>query len=120
LTQDSVWWWSSAPDRYLDTALRLEVASRADVRLVDADRAPNLAATLLVWNLESQGGARFVGVVEFQFTGTDGVLDTQVVRVSEPVATDLPGDLAAVSGRLLRRFASEGLTFVANGQKGTK
>jgi hypothetical protein len=56
LTQDSIWWWSSAPDRYLDTALRLEVASRADVRLVDADRAPNLAATLLVWNLESQGG----------------------------------------------------------------
>jgi hypothetical protein len=120
LTQDSVWWWSSAPDRYLDTALRLEVASRADVRLVDADRAPSLAATLLVWDLESQGGARFVGVVEFQFTGTDGVLDTQVVRASEPVATDLPGDLAAVSGRLLRRFASEGLTFVANEQKGTK
>ena len=120
LTQDSVWWWSSAPDRYLDTALRLEVASRADVRLVDADRAPNLAATLLVWNLESQGGARFVGVVEFQFTGTDGVLDTQVVRASEPVATDLPGDLAAVSGRLLRRFAAEGLTFAASEQKGMK
>ena len=49
LTQDSVWWWSSAPDRYLDTALRLEVASRPDVRLVDGDRAPDLAATLLVW-----------------------------------------------------------------------
>ncbi len=120
LTQDSVWWWSSAPDRYLDTALRLEVASRADVRLVDADRAPSLAATLLVWDLESQGGARFVGVVEFQIRGIDGVLDTQVVRASEPVATDLPGDLAAVSGRLLRRFAAEGLTFVASEQKGMK
>jgi len=116
LTQDSVWRWSSAPDRYLDTALRLEVASRPDVRLVDADRAPNLAATLLVWDLESQGGARFVGVVEFQITGTDGMLDTQVVRVSEPVATELPGDLAAVAGRLLRRFAAEGLTFVASEQ----
>ena len=120
LTQDSVWRWSSAPDRYLDTALRLEVASRPDVRLVDADRAPDLAATLLVWNLESQGGTRLVGVVEFQITGTDGVLDTQVVRASEPVSTDLPGDLAAVSGRLLRRFASEGLTFVASEQKGMK
>jgi hypothetical protein len=65
LTQDSVWWWSSAPDRYLDTALRLEVASRPDVRLVDRDRAPDLAATLLVWDLESQGEPRFVGVVEF-------------------------------------------------------
>ena len=120
LTQDSVWWWSSAPDRYLDTALRLEAASRPDMRLVDAGRAPGLAATLLVWDLESQGGARFVGVVEFQFTGTDGVLDTQVVRASEPVATDLPGDLAAVSGRLLRRFAAEGLTFLASEQKGMK
>ena len=116
LTQDSVWWWSSAPDRYLDTALRLEVASRPDVRLVDGDRAPDLAATLLVWDLESQGGPRFVGVVEFQIRGVDGVLDTQVVRASEPVSTELPGDLAAVTGRLLRRFAAEGLTFVASEQ----
>ncbi len=116
LTQDSVWWWSSAPDRYLDTALRLEVASRPDVRLVDGDRAPDLAATLLVWDLESQGGPRFVGVVEFQIKGIDGVLDTHVVRASEPVSTELPGDLAAVSGRLLRRFAAEGLTFVASEQ----
>jgi len=116
LTQDSVWLWSSAPDRYLNTALRLEVASRPDVRLVDADRAPWLAATLLVWDLESEGGTRFVGVVEFQITGTDRVLHTQVVRASEPVSTELPGDLAAVAGRLLRRFASEGLTFVASEQ----
>ena len=27
LTPDAVWWWSSAPDRYLDTALHLELAS---------------------------------------------------------------------------------------------
>ena len=120
LTQDSVWWWSSAPDRYLDTALRLEVASRADVRLVDGERAPGLAATLLVWNLESQEGPRFVGVVEFQIRRIDGVLDTQVVRESEPVSTELPGDLAAVSGRLLRRFAAEGLTFVASEQQRMK
>jgi len=120
LTQDSVWWWSSAPNRYLDTALRLEVASRPDVRLVDGERAPDLAATLLVWDLESQDGPRFVGVVEFQIRGVDGVLDTHVVRASEPVSTELPGDLAAVTGRLLRRFAAEGLTFVASEQHRTK
>jgi len=120
LTQDSVWWWSSAPDRYLDTALRLEVASRPDVRLVDRDRAPDLAATLLVWDLESQGEPRFVGVVEFQIRGIDGVLNTHVVRASEPVSMELPGDLAAVTGRLLRRFAAEGLTFVASEQHRTK
>ena len=51
LTDDAVWRWSSAPDRYLDTALRLEVASSPTVRLVDTGTAPALAATLLVWDL---------------------------------------------------------------------
>ena len=116
LTEDSVWRWSSAPDRYLDTALRLEVASNPDIRLVDAGRAPMLAATLLVWNLESVGGTRLVGAVQFQVTGTDRVVHTQVARASEPVSADLPGDLAAVAGRLLRRLASEGLRRVSNAQ----
>ena len=31
LTPDAVWWWSSAPDRYLDTALHLELASSSDL-----------------------------------------------------------------------------------------
>ena len=114
LTEDSVWRWSSAPDRYLDTALRLEVASSSDVRLVDVGSAPALAATILVWDLESAGGARLVGAVEFQITGTDRVVHTQVVRDSEPVSAELPGDLAAVAGRLLRRLASQGLAFVAS------
>jgi hypothetical protein len=110
LTEDPVWRWSSAPDRYLDTALRLEVASNPDIRLVDVDRASVIAATLLVWNLESAGGARLVGAVEFQITGTDRVVHTHVARASEPVSAELPGDLSAVAGRLLRRLASEGLT----------
>jgi len=114
LTEDAVWRWSSAPDRYLDTALRLEVASSPDVRLVDTGRAPALAATLLVWDLESAGGTRLVGAVEFQVTGTDRVVHTQVVRTSEPVSAELPGDLAAAAGRLLRRLASEGVASVAN------
>ena len=116
LTEDSVWRWSSAPDRYLDTALRLEVASNPDIRLVDDGRAPALAATLLVWNLESAGGTRLVGAVEFQITGTDRVVRTQVARASESVSAELPGDMAAVAGRLLRRLASEGLTRVSSGR----
>jgi hypothetical protein len=75
-----------------------------------------LALTLLVWNLESAGGTRLVGAVEFQITGTDRAVHTQVTRVSEPVSAELPGDLAAVAGRLLRRLASEGLTRVSSEQ----
>jgi hypothetical protein len=114
LTEDAVWRWSSAPDRYLDTALRLEAASNPDVRLVDTGRAPALAATLLVWDLESAGETRLVGAVEFQVTGSDRVVHTQVVRTSEPVSAELPGNLAAAAGRLLRRLASEGLACVAS------
>ena len=114
LTEDAIWRWSSAPDRYLDTALRLEVASRPDVRLVDTGGAPALGATLLVWDLESARDTRLVGAVEFQVTGTDRVVHTQVVRSSEPVSAELPGDLAAAAGRLLRRLASEGLAFIAS------
>ena len=114
LNEDSVWRWSSAPDRYLDTALRIEVESSPDIRLVDAGHSTALAATLLVWDLESAGGTQLVGAVEFQITGTDRAVHTQVVRASEPVSADLPGDLAASAGRLLRRLASEGLKTIAH------
>jgi hypothetical protein len=116
LTEDAIWRWSSAPDRYLDTALRIEVASSPDIRLVDAGQATALAATLLVWDLESAQEKRLVGAVEFQITGTDRLIHTQVVQGSEPVSSELPGDLAAASGRLLRRLASEGLTRAAKDQ----
>ena len=116
LTVDPVWRWSSTPDRYLDTALRLEVASNPDIRVVDVGLAPVLAATLLVWDLEAAGGTRLVGAVEFQITGTDRVVHTRVARASEPVSTELPGDLAAAAGRLLRRLASEGLTSISTGR----
>jgi hypothetical protein len=113
LVEDYIWRWSSAPDRYLDTALRLELASSPGLRLVDAASAATLATTLLIWHLESAGGTQLVGAVEFQFTGTDRVVHTHTVRASEPVSAELPGDLAAVAGRLLRRLAQEGLTRVA-------
>ena len=110
LTEDPVWQWSSAPDRYLDTALHFEMSSNPRVRLVDAGSVPTLGATLLVWDLESKGEKQLVGAVEFQFTGTDRVVHTQVIRASEPVSAELPGNLASAAGSLLRRLASEGVT----------
>ena len=109
LTADPVWRWSTSPERYLDTALRLEVASKPNVLLVDKGHASELAATLLEWNLKSAGSTQLIGAVEFQVTGTDRVVHTKVVRSSEPVSANLPGDLAAAAGRLMRRLASEGL-----------
>ena len=114
LTEDAVWRWSAAPDRYLDSALRLEAASSPNVRLVDSSSATALAATLLVWNLDSTGKTELVGAVEFQVTRTDRVVHTQVVRSSENVSAELPGDLALAAGRLLRRLASEGLASVVS------
>jgi hypothetical protein len=113
LVEDAVWRWSSQPERYLDTALHLEVSSSPDVRLVDTVSAPTLATTLLVWQLESVGGTRLVGAIELQLTRSDHMVHTHVVRASEPVSVELPGDLAAAAGRLLRHLASEGVTCVA-------
>jgi len=39
LTEDATWLWSSSPERYLDAALRLELASSPELRLVDAASA---------------------------------------------------------------------------------
>jgi hypothetical protein len=114
LTQDAVWLWSSAPDQYLDTALRLELASRPDVRLVDSADVPELGATLLEWNLASGSDTRLVGAVQFQVTDRNRVVHTQVVRASEPVSGELPGNLADAAGRLLRHMASEGIAGVAS------
>jgi len=120
LTEDAVWRWSSAPDRYLDTALRLAIESSPNLGLVDTSRATELAATLLAWDLEEKDGTRLVGSVEFQLIGTDRVVHTKVVRTSEPISAELPGDLAAAAGRLLRRLASEGVTWIASEDKNCK
>ena len=45
VTEDPVWLWTSTPDRYLDSALRLAIASSPDIRLVDASTAASLAVT---------------------------------------------------------------------------
>jgi hypothetical protein len=111
LVEDPVWRWSTSPDRYLDTALRLEVASSPKLRLVDVGDVPTLAANLLALSLESSGGTRLIGAVEFEMTGTDRVVHTQIMRASESVSEVLPGDLSAAAGRLMRHLASEGLSF---------
>jgi hypothetical protein len=111
LIEDPVWRWSKSPDRYLDTALRLEAAVSPKLRLVDAGDVPALSANLLEWHLESSGGTRLVGTVEFEITGTDRVIHTRIVRGDENVSGEPPGDLAAAAGRLMRRLALEGLSF---------
>jgi len=112
LIEDPVWRWSTPPARYLDTALRQEVASSPKLRLVAASDTPAIAAYLLAWNLESSGGARLSGAVEFEITDAQRVIHTQVVHASESISGELPGDLAAAAGRLMRRLASEGLNLM--------
>jgi hypothetical protein len=112
LTEDPVWHWSSAPDRYLDTALRLEMGASPNVRLVDVASAPVMVATLLEWQVEYGPETKLVGAVEVRFTGIDHAVRTQVIRATEPVSGELPGTLAAAAGRLLRRLASDALTTV--------
>jgi hypothetical protein len=114
LIEDPVWMWSTHPSRYLDTALHLEIASSPKLRLVDAEDAPALSPNLLAWDLESSGGTRLVGAVEFEVTGADRLIRTQIVRGSESVSGELPGDLAAAAGRLMRRLASEGLNLLVS------
>ena len=109
LVEDATWRWSSTPDRYLDSSLRLTLASSPDVRLVDTANAPAMAVTLLVWQLESAASTHLVGVVELLVTAADRSVRTQIIRMSEPVSAELPGNLAAAAGRLLQGLASESL-----------
>lgn len=107
VVEDPAWRWSAAPDRYLDTALRYELSSTPGLRLVDSGTAQAVAVTLLSWHVESTGGSRLVAAVQLDVTGTDRAIRTQVIRASEAVSAELPGDLAAAAGRLLRRLASD-------------
>ena len=112
LTEDPVWLWASAPDRYLDSALRYAIASNPDIRLVDAGGAPSLAVTLTEWQMNATPSPRLLGAVEVQVTTTDRVVHSEIIRAEEPIAADLPGDLAAAAGRLLGRLAADCLSRV--------
>jgi hypothetical protein len=110
LVEDAVWRWSSAPTRYLDSALRVAFASSPDVRLVDSGNATAIAVTLIAWHLESATSVHLVGAVELVMTSTDRTVRAQVIRGSEPVSSELPGNLAAAAGHLLQKLASDSLT----------
>jgi hypothetical protein len=109
LVEDAVWLWSSAPARYLDSALRVAFASSPDVRLVDSGNATAIAVTLIAWHVESAGSVRLVGAVELVMTSADRTVQAQVIRGSEPVSSELPGNLAAAAGRLLQTLVSDSL-----------
>lgn len=113
LVEDPVWRWTSTPDRYLDMALRLAVTASSEARLVDSGRARAVAVTLVEWHLDVEGGSRIVGAITLDVTAADRGVGTTVIRAEEPVSPDLPGDLAAASGRLLQRLASEVVTLAA-------
>ena len=112
VSEDPVWVWASAPDRYLDSAVRYAIASNPDIRLVDLGSAPSLAVTLVVWQIEVAPSPRLVGAVEVQLTTADRAVRSEIIRAEEPIAPDLPGDLAAAAGRLLGRLANDCLSRV--------
>ncbi|MCM3881119.1 MAG: hypothetical protein ND807_13505 [Vicinamibacterales bacterium] len=112
LTEDPVWLWTSTPDRYLDSAVRYAIASSPDVRIVDAGSSRSLAVTLVVWQIEAAPSPRLVGAVEVQVVTTDRAVHSEIIRAEEPIAVDLPGDLASASGRLLGRLAKDCLSRV--------
>ena len=109
LAEDPIWRWSSAPDRYLDSAIRRALASSVDLRLLDAGNVPSLAVTLIAWNLDASDSPRLVGSAEVTVTAADRAVFTDVVRGSEAVSSPLPGDLAAAAGRLLGTLGAESL-----------
>ena len=112
VTEDPVWLWASAPDRYLDSALRYAITASPDIRLVDVPSAPSLAVTLVAWQIDSTPSPRLVGAVEVQVTTTGRAIHSEIIRAEEPIAQDLPGDLAAAAGRLLGRLATDCLSRV--------
>ena len=112
VTEDPVWLWASTPDRYLDSAVRYAIASRPDIRLVDAGGAPTLAITLTEWQIEATPSPRLIGAVEVQVTSSDRAVHSEIIRAEEPISADLPGDLATAAGRLLGRLATDCLSRV--------
>lgn len=114
LVEDPVWRWTSSPDRFLDMAMRLALTASTEARLVDSGTAQAVAVTLVEWHLDVDGRNRIVGAIAVEVTAPDRHVGTTIIRGEEPVSADLPGDLAAASGRLLQRLAAEVVTRVAS------
>ncbi len=82
--------------------MRVVFTSSPDVRLVDSGNATAMAVTLITWHLESAGSVHLVGAVELVITSPDRSVQAQVIRGSEPVSSELPGNLAAPPGVFFR------------------
>jgi hypothetical protein len=106
LFEDPVWRWATPPHLYLDSAIRMELASNPRVRVVDAPGAAAMSVTLLSWQIESQKEPRLVGSVELVIIWPDRAVYSVVLRESEPVGADLPGNMAVAAGRLMQRLAA--------------
>ena len=73
---------------------------------VDSGNAEAMSVTLITWHLETADSVQLVGAVELVVTTADRVVQAHVIRRSEPVSSELPGNLAAAAGRLLQTLAS--------------
>ena len=104
--EDPVWRWATAPHLYLDSAIRMELSSNPHVRLVDSPEAAAMSVTLLSWHLDTGKESRLVGSVELDITWPDRAVYSAVFQETEPVSPDLPGNVAAASGRLMQRLAA--------------
>ena len=113
LVEDPVWRWSSMPARYLDSALRVALTSSTELRLVDTPNVPTVGVTLTAWRIEGGTSTRLAGAIELVVVAEDRTVRTLVLRASEPVSSELPGDLAAATGRLLRTLSDQTVARVA-------
>src|SRR4029079_17461500 len=105
-SEDPVWLWTTTPDRYVDSALRYAIASNPDIRLVDIRGAPTVRLTLVSWEIDAARSPRMVGAVEVQVTTVERAIHSEMIRGEEPIAADLPGDLAAAAGPPLRSLSA--------------
>ena len=94
----------------------MAVSSNPGLRLVDSRGARVLAVTLLAFQLESGAGQLLVGAVEVQVIRPDRAIDAKVIRASEPLSTNLPGNLSDAAGRLLQRLATDSLARVTGSE----
>ena len=82
--------------------------------LVDTADAAGLTVTLLSWQLSGTGTQpALVGSIEVVLVGRDRAVRTQVIKDSEPVSADLPGNLATASGRLMQRLAASSVALAS-------
>jgi len=106
LFEDPVWRWANAPHLYLDSAIRMELSSNPLVRPVDSAEAASMTVTLLSWHLDSGKEPRLVGSLELVIVWPDHAVYGAVLRESEPVGSDLPGNVPVAAGRLMQRLAA--------------